>query len=234
MTSPRISVVTVTKDRPRQLIETAANSLLKQTCLDFEWIVIADGFSSKTQQRSGTSGFSLCSAQNAIVEFAKSSPFEVAFASIDSQNNFGLCLGRNLGIELSGSDHVAYLDDDNSFKPNFIASTLKFIADNPSVKYLIPQAQRTRGYWQSEEFITTNSFISPKVGSNLTDLLTHSSLFDSNGFVHQKFGCPTWNPQFKIYCDYEYLLSSIQVWGESKFAINHQILVNYIQSEFAE
>ena len=39
-----------------------------------------------------------------------------------------------------------------------------------------------------------------------------------------------WNPELKIYIDYEFLLKCICHWGRESFRINLSVLVDYIQT----
>ncbi len=212
-----LSIVTVTKNRPAQLINTAGNSLNKQSNYDFEWLVISDGECALTK--------------NAIEKFRANSPFPVKYWQIKSQSNqFGLCVGRNVGIAKARSKYITYLDDDNSFTPNFVNSILKFFIDHPSVNYCTPLVNRTRGVWNHEQLKITCNFISPRPDTTIPELLTHQQLFDSNGFIHLKNQCPQWNPNYRIYCDYEYFLQCSNSWSLESFALIPQVLVNYLQT----
>ncbi|MGB5634159.1 MAG: hypothetical protein WBM86_15455 [Waterburya sp.] len=53
---------------------------------------------------------------------------------------------------------------------------------------------------------------------------------DSNGLTHHRQDAPRWNPNHRIYCDYEYFLQCLSLWGCNCFALNPQPLVEYIQS----
>ena len=214
-----ISVITVTKNRTRSKIENAADSLLKQTDTKFEWLVISDGVDSDTGA--------------AISQISQTALFPIRYWELDNPhpNQFGLCLGRNLGRHQARGKYLTYLDDDNSLTADFIATTKTFLQQNLGVKYFLPQARRSRGIWQGDKFQRRSSFISPQDNTTIAELIIHQQLFDSNGFVHLAENAPFWNPNYRIYCDYEYLLQCIQTWGEDRFKMMPNILVNYIQSE---
>lgn len=57
---------------------------------------------------------------------------------------FALAYGRNQGLSIAAGDILTYLDDDNTFKPNFVSETLAFFDRNPSVSYSMPIQQRRR------------------------------------------------------------------------------------------
>jgi glycosyltransferase involved in cell wall biosynthesis len=212
-----LTIITVTKNRPTQLINCAGNSLSKQKKFNFDWLVISDG--------------ECVSTKNAIKEFKTTCHFPVKYWAIPSQpNQFGLCVGRNFGIAKAESQYITYLDDDNSFTTDFVDSIDKFLVANSSVNYCIPLANRTRGIWKNNQLKITSSFISPGENTTIAELVNHQQLFDSNGFVHSQANCPQWNSDYRIYCDYEYFLQCSNSWNPDSFAILPQVLVNYLQT----
>jgi hypothetical protein len=74
--------------------------------------------------------------------------------------------------------------------------------------------------------------LSPTSDCTVEELISHQQLIDSNGFAHRntKDLSLTWNPELKIYIDYEFLLKCICQWGRASFAINPSILVDYVQT----
>ncbi|MGB5634022.1 MAG: glycosyltransferase family A protein [Waterburya sp.] len=77
----KLSIITVTKNRPLQLINNAANSLLNQNSQEFEWIVVSDGKNPATEK--------------AIEDFKVSADFPISYSTAESsQSEFGLCVGR--------------------------------------------------------------------------------------------------------------------------------------------
>ena len=215
MTS-QISIITVTHNRPNYLENKALTSLLKQTTHDFKWIVINDGADLKT--REVISNF-----------YCK---FEVEYREIEHpKTGFGLCKGRNLGLSIATTPLVTYLDDDNCLESSFIEEMIELFDNNQNLKFVIPQQDRKREVWQQGKKIKeSKAFISPKIGTGLEELVTHQQLFDSNGFTHRRESAPRWNENYRIYCDYEYFLQCIELWGEEAFKINQKVLVEYIQS----
>jgi glycosyltransferase involved in cell wall biosynthesis len=212
-----ITIITVTKNRHKQLIDVAGNSLIKQTNQNFEWFVISDGKCQNTE--------------DAIKQLISDVSFPIKYWQIDTQpKKFGLCVGRNLGIANAQSKYITYLDDDNSFTPDFVDSVFKFYSTNPSINYCLPLANRTRGIWSNNQLKITSSFISPVQNTTIVELVIHQQLFDSNGFVHLNANCPQWNRNYRIYCDYEYFLQCLNVWNEATFALLPQVLINYLQT----
>ncbi len=212
----KISIITVTRNRSQLLKNKALASLLGQTSLDFEWIVINDGGDLPTR--------------NLIEQI--SSNFSLTYREIDHlDRGFALCHGRNLGIKLAKNNLITYLDDDNALAADFVAAMNDFMAANSQALFALPLQKRSRQVWQNGDIVVRGqTFISPKFDSTIDDLVCHRELFDSNGFTHKRESAPIWNPNYCIYCDYEYFLQCLSKWGGDRFYLNSQPLVEYIQS----
>ncbi len=214
----QISIITVTRNRAELLAQKALASLQQQTSFGFEWIVINDGFDTATR---------------ALIESVKPNlNFDCIYREMPHpEDGFALCYGRNLGIKLAKNELVAYLDDDNALYPEFIASMTRFMAANPQLKLALPRQKRSRQVWQNGTVVVRGkTFISPSFDSNVDDLICHRELVDSNGLTHTLADAPRWNPEHRIYCDYEYFLQCLSLWGSDRFEINPKPFVEYIQS----
>ena len=211
----KISIITVTRNRPELLSLKAYVSLLNQTDSNFEWIVINDGGERKTKS---------------IVEQAQRK-MPVTYREMTNPGmGFALCHGRNLGIKLATNELIAYLDDDNVLLPDFVAQMSNFMSANPQIKLAIPLQKRNRQVWHNGKVVSQGkTFISPQANFSIDDLICHRELFDSNGFVHHCVEAPDWNPNYRIYCDYEYFLQCLSLWGRDSFLTLPQPLVEYIQ-----
>ena len=66
----------------------------------------------------------------------------------------------------------------------------------------------------------------------IEQLIRHEQLIDSNGFAHRNSRDLSlmWNPDLKIYVDYDFLLKCINQSERSRFRINPVILVDYVQT----
>jgi len=210
----KISIITATRYRAKKLAQTAMRSLLAQTNKNFEWILINDGGCIETEALVATTFF----------------PFKITYQEMQHPSSgFGLCHARNLGLELAKGDIIAYLDDDNSIHPNYIESIANSFKNNPNLKYCLPLQNRRRDIINDNVVIKGKPFISP-ICKTLSALIDQRELFDSNGFAHLKYNAPRWNPNYKIFCDYEYLLQCIDNWSADCFQILSQVLINYIQT----
>lgn len=145
----------------------------------------------------------------------------------------GVCQGRNRGLTVATGDVITYLDDDNTFKPDFVAETLALFENNPQVNYSMPIQQRRRDVVQDGAIVSSSKeFFSPTLDCTIEQLIRHEQLIDSNGFAHRNNRDLSlmWNPDFRIYIDYEFLLRCINHWGRSSFKLNPVVIVDYVQT----
>ena len=95
-------------------IKRAIDSVLSQTCPDFELIVVDDG-----SKDNGTEVVSaICDARIRLVR----------------QANGGVSKARNRGIELAQAKHVTFLDADDEYLPDFLATLEHLIAKYPDAE----------------------------------------------------------------------------------------------------
>ncbi|UJB73388.1 glycosyltransferase (plasmid) [Acaryochloris sp. 'Moss Beach'] len=215
--------MTATHHRASILRDNALASLLQQTKHNFEWVIINDGKDIATRK---------------LLQSTKL-PFPNQYLEIDHpQEGFGLCIARNLGIESATGEYVCYLDDDNSLRPNFVATLINWIEQQPQCRFFLPQQWRRRDVFKDGQVIRQGTpFVSPNPETTCEDLITQRSLFDSNGFTHQSLESPQWDPRYRIFCDYQFFLQCADqcncAWGKD-LIFNPEILVNYIQTTGGE
>ena len=213
----KVSIITVTRLRP-QLLSKAIDSLKAQSSQDFEWIIINDGEDIATREL----------ISNSQIDFT-----HTYLEMRHPHEGFGLSHGRNRGVAIAQGAIVTYLDDDNTFKPNFVEETVAFFEHHPQMNYAMPIQQRRRDIIRDGVVVKRGKeFFSPTSDCTVEELISHQQLIDSNGFAHRhtKDLSLTWNPLLKIYIDYEFLLKCICHWGRESFRINSSILVNYVQT----
>lgn len=212
----KLSIITATYFRAELFSRRALSSVLEQTDLDFEWIVINDGADPETKH---------------LVESTKAECEVVYRDMAHPKKGFGLCHGRNLGLSIATGDIIAYLDDDNVLYPTFVADTKKFWQNNPDTKFSMVRQDRRRDVLQGHHVIKQGkTFLSPGEHTSTEDLVRQKELFDSNGFTHFRLSSPQWDPQYKIFIDYEYFLQCIGQWGKEGFCLNPLVLVEYLQT----
>ncbi|MDY7005448.1 MAG: glycosyltransferase family A protein [Cyanobacteriota bacterium] len=201
--------------KPSQISKIALPSLIAQTHTNFEWVVINDRSNPDTRK---------------IIE-ELSCPFELVYKEIPhATQGFGLCHARNQGLKLASGELITYLDDDNYLEPEFVASSIKFYQQHPCT-YTVTTQRRRRDIVKNQQKVTKGaSFISPDKNATIEDFICQKYYIDSNGFIHPRHNAPQWNPDYRIYADYEYFLQCIDRWETEQFCINPVPLVNYIQT----
>jgi glycosyltransferase involved in cell wall biosynthesis len=100
---PKVSVIIPTHNRS-QFVPLAIRSVLDQTFKDLEVIVVDDGSTDNTQSVLKSFGGGI----------------RVVF-----QENSGVSSARNTGIALADSPWVAFLDSDDEWAPNYLASQME-------------------------------------------------------------------------------------------------------------
>lgn len=110
--SPTVSVIIPTFNR-WPLVGEAVESVLAQSVVDYEVIVVDDGSSDATVRRLSQFGARL---------------------RIFTQENLGVSAARNLGARLARGDFLAFLDSDDLWLPRKIAVQTAFMQQNPTVQ----------------------------------------------------------------------------------------------------
>ncbi|MEM2507752.1 MAG: glycosyltransferase [Nitrososphaeria archaeon] len=112
--SPKVSVVIVTKNRAQYLFH-AIQSVLKQSFTNFELIVIDAASTDNTE------------------DIVRKSFSDARIRYVRLIEDVGLSRSRNLGIKLSRSNFIAFLDDDDLWMPNKLETQLKAIEDKNNI-----------------------------------------------------------------------------------------------------
>jgi len=113
MTFPKISVVITTYNRPKAVVK-AIKSVHTQTYIYYELHVVDDG--SEIESQNVVKGL-LAGQKNAYYW--------------RNSNRRGLASARNLGIKKSSGEYIAFLDDDDEWKPEAIEKRVALLADIP-------------------------------------------------------------------------------------------------------
>lgn len=107
---PVVSVIVPTRNRPEMLAE-ALQSILNQTCRDFEIIVVNDGGSDEA----------------ADVAASLDTAGKIRYLKL--QQNRERSAARNAGIRISKGKYIAYLDDDDIFYPDHLQTHVSYLAN---------------------------------------------------------------------------------------------------------
>ncbi|NJL56667.1 glycosyltransferase family 2 protein [bacterium] len=223
-------LITATHNRSEILTSVAFPSLLRQSDQTFCWILVNDGCDLATREL----------AEN-LAHSPPSHRFEFIYCEMPhpaTGEGFGLCHARNLGLStaLTHTGHskegwVSYLDDDNRIAPDFVACTKQFLEEHPAVQCSMVQQWRQRDVVSNGQVVRPGkAFISPSAGTRVEDLIQQRELFDSNGYTHRLENAPRWNPGYRVFADYAYLLQCLDCWGRDSFRLHPRILVDYRQT----
>lgn len=121
---PRVSVVISTYNRPQQL-DTALASVHAQTFGDFEVVIVDDcsphpadsPLTAKLQQQTFPPAY-IEVLEKWNVEFEKRG-IDIIAARLGENSGYH-CMPKNKGIEQARGDYIAYLDDDNEWRPDHL------------------------------------------------------------------------------------------------------------------
>ena len=106
---PQFSVIIPTFNRALFVVE-AVESVLRQTCRDFELIVVDDGSTDDTR--------------DALAPYAGRLHYF-------HQNNGGVSAARNAGIRAAAGAWIAFLDSDDRWAPDYLATQARSIDEQP-------------------------------------------------------------------------------------------------------
>src|SRR3569832_167033 len=106
---PLVSVI-IPVYNGEKTIQYTIESVLKQTCSDFELLVINDG------------------SQDSTLELVSS--FQDDRLKVLSYPNAGLAASRNRGIASASGEYLSFIDADDLWTPNKLDSQLKALQEN--------------------------------------------------------------------------------------------------------
>lgn len=111
MQNPQISIVMPVYNR-ENLVEFAIESILNQTFIDFEFIIVNDGSTDKTLEK--------------ILSFEDN-----RIKIINNQKNSGIVFSRNIGITSALGNYISMFDSDDIALPNKLEIQYNFLEKNP-------------------------------------------------------------------------------------------------------
>jgi glycosyltransferase involved in cell wall biosynthesis len=111
----KVAVITRTLNRPI-FLKRALKSLLDQTFKDFIWVVINDG--------------GIKESVEIIVKSAAKEGLNVSL--IHNDVNQGMERSSNIGINSVDSEYIVIHDDDDTWEPDFLDTTVSYLEENPN------------------------------------------------------------------------------------------------------
>ncbi len=125
MNSPKVSIVIPAYNVEAYILDTL-RSVIDQTFLDFEVLVVNDGSTDRTSE--------------VITQFIQQdSRFKILH-----KPNGGLSSARNFGIRHAEGKYIALLDGDDLYLPNKLATHIEVLDRNPSVGVVYSASQAIR------------------------------------------------------------------------------------------
>lgn len=122
--SPKISVIITCYNYARYLPE-AVESVIRQTCQDFEIIIVNDGSTDNSRKV----------AEAVIRKYAKHQ------IRLINETNRGLAMARNIGISHARGNYILPLDADDKFHPTTLEKMARVLDQNPKIAIIYSWVQ---------------------------------------------------------------------------------------------
>lgn len=122
-----VAIITRTKDRPI-LLRRAYNSVADQTFKNFVWVIVNDGGAPGEVEKT--------------VALARSAGMDVQL--INHAESLGMEAASNAGIDSSESEYVVIHDDDDSWDPVFLETTVAYLESDRATEDTMGVVTRTR------------------------------------------------------------------------------------------
>jgi glycosyltransferase involved in cell wall biosynthesis len=132
-----VSVITPTWQRHELLMERCIQSVFAQTYDTIEHVIISDGPDQE---------LAMIVANDLWRRPRKTRP--LVFAQLPNHLDEPIDYGsraRNRGLDLATGDYIAYLDDDNAYRPDHIERLAEALDDNPTVDFVYSMLLTTTG-----------------------------------------------------------------------------------------
>jgi glycosyltransferase involved in cell wall biosynthesis len=208
---PKFSVIIPLYNK-EEFIKGSINSVLKQTFLDFELIIINDASTDDSLQK---------------VKEIKDPRIQL----IEHSKNKGLSASRNTGIKMAKAGYIAFLDADDLWKPSFLEKILVLINNYPeaslfATKYevLLSNDKVIEHDFKEVKFnkhgIITNFF-----ESNLNQSIFYPSCLCVERNVFDEIGL--YNESINYSEDVDFNIRSQAIY---KFAYYNEALVTYLRN----
>lgn len=152
------SVIMPTRNRA-YCIAAAIDSLLAQTHGNFELVIVDDGSTDNTQQL-------VCQQYSDAIASGQ-------IIYVRNEIGSGVCMARNIGLSRSSRDWIAYLDSDNTVRPEFLDTFAQAIVRN----------LRTQTFYANFKVNGTDKIVGR--GFDLKELVLHNFI-DIGVFCHSR------------------------------------------------
>ena len=166
-----VDIITRTKDRPF-LLRRALRSVGQQTFRNWCHIVVNDGGAPAPLQALARE---LGPEQQARLKI------------LHNQNSLGMEAASNLGIRAGTSPLVTFLDDDDTWDPDFLATCVELLEKSPQIMGVVTQTMRVEEKINGDHWVELNRFeMNPDLRSVTLAELLGTNLFCTNAFVFRR------------------------------------------------
>lgn len=171
--STLVSAVITTYKRAAGMVMRAVRSVLQQTYGDIEVIVVDDSPSGWHDSKS---------VEEAITQLG-----DCRVRYYKNPENMGACAARNTGVSMSNGDYVAFLDDDDEWKPTKIEKQMR-LADRYDLVYCMATTIYADGTKEKFSNVYANGNLYERllyrniVGSTSLALVSKKAFEDVGGF----------------------------------------------------
>lgn len=211
MKEPVVSIVIPTFNRA-WIIRKAIDSVIDQSFIDWELIIVDDGSTDNTSELVKNVG------DKRIKYYLRL--------------NKGPAAARNYGVSKSSGKWIAYLDSDNELFPNYLEVMLRYLKANPTKIFAIPKLDYVLEKYKNGKLVKSVDY-SEKMPKNATikDIFDRTFHFDTNGLIHLKnildHGI-LWDDTISVMEDWEFALSIGEKFPKG-FLFVPEILARYHQ-----
>lgn len=165
---PFFSVIITSYNRA-ELLRRALNTLILQTESDWEAIIIDDGSTDRTPLQ--------------ITSYLKNK--KIRFYR---QENKGCVVSKNTGIALSRGKYITFLDSDDEYNPDHLATRKKMLTENPTIDFLHGGVKVIGNPYVPDRFETDKRVHLNHCVIGGTFFINHKLLADLKGFKNITLG----------------------------------------------
>lgn len=117
MNNPKVSVITRTKDRSL-FLERCLTSLSEQSYRAFQLVIVNDGGEQGTVEKS----------------VSNSLPSDIEVIFVNHKVSKGRAAAANAGCLAATGEYIVFLDDDDTWDPDFLSRAIQFLNENADFK----------------------------------------------------------------------------------------------------
>lgn len=210
---PEITVILCTYNRVNYL-KNCIDSVVNQTCKDWELLVVDDGSQDNTFQ--------------VVDSYLQKFP-NIRYLK---HQNRKLGYAKNAGIQASFGNYITFIDSDDSYKPNHLDSRLKYMKAHPEVDLI-------EGGFACEEEIFVVDYFQPDQTINIRECVLGPTFFGKRNVFFQLKGFNNipyaedtefWQRAEKIYQTQKIKQPETYIYTRAENSITKNVYIDQISS----